>query len=44
MSKIYTSYEQVTRAYNKVRKELINLDVLWDGSKLDGVEKEQVSA
>ena len=38
MSKIYTSYEQVSRAYNKVRKELINLDVLWDCSKLDEVE------
>ena len=38
MSKIYTSFKEVTRAYNKVRTELWNLGVLWDGSKLDGVE------
>ena len=38
MSKIYTSFEQVSRAYNKVRKELEKLGVLWDGSKLDEVE------
>lgn len=37
MSKIYTSFKEVTRAYNKVRMELWNLGVLWDGSKLDGV-------
>ena len=38
MGKIYTSFKEVTRAYNKVRKELIGLGVLWDGSKLDAVE------
>ena len=38
MGKIYTSFSEVERAYNKVRKELIDLGVLWDGSKLDGVE------
>ena len=38
MGKIYTSFKEVTRAYNKVRMELGNLGVLWDGSKLDGVE------
>ena len=37
MSKIYTSYEQVSRAYNKVRMELWKLGVLWDGSKLETV-------
>ena len=37
MSKIYTSFDEVTRAYNQVRTELWNFDVLWDGSKLDGV-------
>lgn len=37
MSKVYTSYEEVCRAYNKVRTELWNFRVLWDGSKLDGV-------
>lgn len=38
MSKIYTSFKEVKRAYDKVRKELIDFGVLWDGSKLDGVE------
>jgi len=38
MSKICTSYEQVSRAYNKVCKELWNLGVLWEGSKLDKVQ------
>jgi len=38
MSKIYTSFKEVTRTYNKVRKELIDLGILWDGSKLDEVE------
>ena len=37
MSKIYTSYDEMCRAYNKVRTELGNLGVLWDGSRLDGV-------
>ena len=37
MGKIYTSYKQVSRAFNKVRKELWNLGVLWAGSKLDEV-------
>ena len=38
MGKIYTSDEQVSRAYNKVRMELWNLGVLWDGSKLEIVD------
>ena len=38
MGKICTSFDEVTRAYNKVRGELIVLGVLWNGSKLDGVE------
>ena len=38
MSKVYTSFDEMTRAYNKVRMELWDLGVLWDGSKLDGVE------
>lgn len=37
MSKVYTSFKEVTRAYNRVRMELWNLGVLSDGSKLDGV-------
>ena len=37
MGKICTSRNEVNRAYNKVRMELWNLGVLWDGSKLDGV-------
>ena len=37
MSKIYTSFDEVSRAYNKVRRELWNFGVLCDGSKLDGV-------
>ena len=38
MSKVYTSYEEMCRAYDKVRGELIGLGLLWDGSRLDGVE------
>ena len=38
LKRIYTSFDDVTKAYNKVRMELWNLDVLWNGSKLDGVE------
>ena len=37
MSKIFTSYEHVNTTYNKVRMELWNLGVLWDGSKLEQV-------
>lgn len=37
LNHIYTSFDEVTRAYNKVRNELWNLEVLWDGSRLDGV-------
>ena len=37
MSKVFTSFDTVARAYNKVRMELWNFGVLWDGSKLDGV-------
>ncbi len=35
--RIYTSFGKVTKAYNKVRMELWNLDVLWNSSKLDKV-------
>ena len=38
MGQIYTSRNEVNRAYNKVRMELWRLGVLWEGSKLDGVE------
>ena len=38
MGKVFTSFEEVNRAYNKVRMELWRLGVLWDGSKLDAVE------
>ena len=37
MGKIYTSYGTVSRSYNKVREELWELGVLWDGSKLDNI-------
>ena len=37
MSKVYTSYDEVNRAFNKVRNELFKIRVLWDGSRLDGV-------
>lgn len=37
MSQVYTSFGEVSRAYNKVRKELWDLGVLWEGSKLEGV-------
>ncbi len=37
LKRIYTSFDDVTRAYNKVRKELWKLGVLWNGSKLDEV-------
>ena len=35
--RIYTSFDEVTKAYNKVRSELWQIDVLWDGSRLDKV-------
>ena len=38
MSKIYTSFDEMSRAYNSVRRELWNLGVLWDGSRLDSVD------
>ena len=34
---IYTSFDEVERAYNKVRNELWTLEALWDGSRLDGI-------
>lgn len=37
MDKVYTSFEAVSRAYNKVRRELWDLGVLWKGSRLDRV-------
>ena len=37
MSKIVTTFKEVTRAYNKVRMELWDIRVLWDGSKLEKV-------
>lgn len=36
--KIYTSFDEVTYAYDKVRMELYNMGVLWSESKLDKVE------
>ncbi len=38
LGSIYTSSDEVYKAYNKVRDELIRLGVLWDGSKLDKVD------
>ena len=38
LNRIYTSFDQVTDAYNEVRDDLIKLGVLWRGSKLDTVE------
>ena len=37
MNKIFTSFKTVARAYNKVRTELWDLRVLWDGSRLEKV-------
>ena len=37
MDKVYTSSETVSRAYYRVRKELRDIGVLWEGSKLDQV-------
>jgi hypothetical protein len=37
-TQIYTSFEEVTDAYNKVRDELIALGLLWRRSKLDKVQ------
>jgi hypothetical protein len=37
MGKIYTSFGTVSRAFNKVRTELWNLGVLWEGSRLERV-------
>ena len=36
--RIYTSFDQVTEAYNTVRDELIDLGLLWKDSKLDRVD------
>lgn len=36
--RIYTSFDDVTKAYNKVRDELIDQGILWRDSKLDKVE------
>ena len=36
--RIYTSFEQMTDAYNEVRDDLIELGILWRGSKLDKVQ------
>ena len=36
--RIYTSFDQMTDAYNEVRDDLIGLGILWRGSKLDKVE------
>ena len=38
VQQIYTSFEDVTDAYNIVRDDLIALGVLWKGSKLDKVQ------
>ncbi len=38
MGKVYTSFEEVERAYEKVRGELISRGLLWDGARLDEVE------
>jgi hypothetical protein len=38
LNRIYTSFDQVTDAYNEVRDDLIELGLLWRGSKLDKVE------
>lgn len=37
ISKIYTSFKEVTQVYNKVCMGLWNLGVLWDESRLEGV-------
>jgi len=37
-ARIYTSFEQVLDAYNELRDDLIELGILWRGSKLDNVQ------
>jgi hypothetical protein len=37
MSEIHSSFKEVAKAYNKVRGELIRLEVLWRDSRLDRV-------
>ena len=37
MSEIFTSFKKVTKAYNKVRGELIRMGVLWRESRLDQI-------
>ena len=38
VDQIYTSFEEVTEAYNQVRDELMTLGLLWRCSKLDKVQ------
>lgn len=38
VNQIYTSFEEVTKAYNNARDELVALGALWKRSKLDKVE------
>jgi len=38
VSKVFTSFDTVSRAYDKVRKELWNLGLLWEGSRMDSVD------
>lgn len=38
MGKVFTSFGNMSRAYNKARGEMIRFGLLWDGSKLDEVE------
>ena len=38
IKQIYTSFEEVADAYNQARYDLIELGLLWRGSKLDNVQ------
>ena len=38
LKRIYTSFDDVTKAYNHVRMELWNIGILWNGSRLDEVQ------
>jgi hypothetical protein len=38
VDQIFTSFKEVTKAYNQARDDLIELGLLWRGSKLDKVQ------
>lgn len=38
LKKVYVSFEEMQRAFTKVRKELVGLDLLFVGSRIDAVD------